>query len=70
VRLHESLGFRPIGIYPAVGWKLGAWRDVGWWQLSLGERPALPTAPVPLARARNLPAWAEALERSGRFTLI
>jgi phosphinothricin acetyltransferase len=32
VGLHEAMGFTPVGIYRQVGWKLGAWRDVGWWQ--------------------------------------
>ena len=32
VGLHEALGFTPVGIYREVGWKLGGWRDVGWWQ--------------------------------------
>ena len=31
-RLHEAMGFTAIGIYREVGWKLGNWRDVGWWQ--------------------------------------
>ena len=35
--LHESVGFRPLGIYRNVGHKLGAWRDVGWWQRALRE---------------------------------
>jgi phosphinothricin acetyltransferase len=35
VRLHESLGFEPVGVYRAIGWKAGAWHDVGWWQLRL-----------------------------------
>ncbi|MFZ5545066.1 MAG: arsinothricin resistance N-acetyltransferase ArsN1 family B [Pseudomonadota bacterium] len=35
VALHESVGFEPIGVYRNVGFKLGAWRDVGWWQKSL-----------------------------------
>jgi L-amino acid N-acyltransferase YncA len=61
VGLHESLGFRPVGVYPAVGWKLGAWRDVGWWQLPLQERPATPAPPLPLAEAQQLPAWPAAL---------
>jgi L-amino acid N-acyltransferase YncA len=43
VGLHESLGFAPVGVYRSIGWKGGAWRDVGWWQLQLsppndGER--------------------------------
>ena len=32
VGLHEAMGFAPLGIYREVGWKLGGWRDVGWWQ--------------------------------------
>jgi L-amino acid N-acyltransferase YncA len=35
VALHESLGFTPVGIYHEVGWKAGAWRDVGWWERRL-----------------------------------
>lgn len=35
VALHEGLGFEPVGIYRAIGWKSGQWRDVGWWQLEL-----------------------------------
>lgn len=32
IGLHETMGFTPVGIYREVGWKLGEWRDVGWWQ--------------------------------------
>lgn len=35
VGLHESLGFKQVGVNPEIGWKNGAWRDVGWWQLEL-----------------------------------
>jgi L-amino acid N-acyltransferase YncA len=35
VALHEALGFVPVGVYRRIGWKAGAWRDVGWWQLEL-----------------------------------
>jgi L-amino acid N-acyltransferase YncA len=65
VGLHESFGFRPVGVYRAVGWKLGAWRDVGWWQLPLQERPATPAPPLPLAEARELPSWPAALRTNG-----
>lgn len=37
VGLHESLGFEPIGRFPRVGWKGGAWHDTGWWALALGD---------------------------------
>jgi len=51
VALHESLGFVPLGIYRNVGHKLGAWRDVGYWQLEL-RSPAMhtPDPPSPLGR--------------------
>jgi phosphinothricin acetyltransferase len=32
IALHQAAGFTPVGIYREVGWKLGGWRDVGWWQ--------------------------------------
>jgi phosphinothricin acetyltransferase len=32
VGLHEAMGFTPVGVYREVGWKMGGWRDVGWWQ--------------------------------------
>ena len=49
VALHESLGFQPIGIYRKVGFKLGAWHDVGWWQKEL-RSPAEPTNPTAFGR--------------------
>jgi L-amino acid N-acyltransferase YncA len=61
VGLHEALGFRRIGIYPAVGFKLGAWHDVGWWQLRLRETPEKPTQPIPVASAQRRPDWDAAL---------
>ncbi len=48
VGLHERLGFVPIGVYRRIGWKLDAWRDVGWYQLELA--PAVdnpPPEPLP-----------------------
>ncbi len=44
VALHESIGFAPIGVYRNVGFKHGAWRDVGWWQKQL-QLPAIPEPP-------------------------
>ena len=37
VALHESMGFEPVTAYRQVGYKLGAWRDVGYWQKALRE---------------------------------
>jgi L-amino acid N-acyltransferase YncA len=47
VGLHEAQGFKPIGVYPEVGYKFGAWRDVGWWGLDLGASSQEPGEPLP-----------------------
>jgi phosphinothricin acetyltransferase len=33
--LHVALGFQPAGTYRRVGWKLGRWHDVAWYQKHL-----------------------------------
>jgi phosphinothricin acetyltransferase len=45
VGLHEAMGFEPLGIYRGIGFKLGEWRDVGWWELRLQEQAAVPVEP-------------------------
>ena len=45
VGLHEAMGFEAIGVYRSVGFKHGAWRDVGWWQRPLQAAQAQPAAP-------------------------
>ena len=37
VALHESVGFRHVGIFREVGDKHGARRDIGFWQINLDE---------------------------------
>jgi L-amino acid N-acyltransferase YncA len=47
VALHRRLGFTEVGVYRRIGWKAGAWRDVGWYELELlpaGDSP--PTEPL------------------------
>jgi phosphinothricin acetyltransferase len=61
VGFHEAIGFRPAGVYPGVGFKDGAWHDVGWWSrrlvpddASADPRPPRPLAEVADAVARRL----------------
>jgi L-amino acid N-acyltransferase YncA len=46
IAFHESFGFRPVGRYQRVGWKLGAWHDVQWWQLDLADDEVDPPAEI------------------------
>ncbi|MGF1472092.1 MAG: arsinothricin resistance N-acetyltransferase ArsN1 family B [Rubrobacteraceae bacterium] len=61
VGLHESLGFRPVGVYRGVGYKFGAWHDVGWWQTWLQERIVPPNPPVELPSIMESDGWVAAL---------
>ena len=63
VGLHEAMGFEKLGVYRNVGFKLGEWRDVGWWQLTLKEMEAAPRDPLDLAAVRQLPTWEPLLAR-------
>lgn len=46
VGLHEALGFRPVGVYHDVGFKMGRWHDVGWWHRGLRTLPPDPEPPL------------------------
>lgn len=46
VAMHESMGFTYFATYEQVGYKLGKWKNVGWWRLILNEFTDEPSAPV------------------------
>jgi L-amino acid N-acyltransferase YncA len=46
VAFHEKMGFEYFATYKNVGYKLGKWKNVGWWQLILNEYDHEPAAPV------------------------
>jgi len=68
VGLHEAVGFRPIGIYRFVGYKLGAWHDVGWWERRLQDHDASPAEPIDLGTMRRRADWIS-LVTSGQQTI-
>lgn len=50
VSLHEKLGFKRLGVYRQVGFKLKTWHDVGWWELSLRDAELNPSEPLPISQ--------------------
>jgi len=46
VAFHETMGFKYFATYEKVGYKLGNWKDVGWWQLQLNDYADEPTTPI------------------------
>lgn len=48
-RLHQSMGFRMLGIYRSTGYKCGRWHDVAWFEREIAPCDPQPAAPVPLS---------------------
>jgi L-amino acid N-acyltransferase YncA len=67
VGLHEALGFRPVAVFPKVGYKLGRWRDVGWWQLQLQPEIENPPDPRPFNAIRDSQSVTAVLAEGSRF---
>lgn len=44
VRLHEAVGMRHCGTFERVGYKLGRWWSVGYWQIDLADPESAPGA--------------------------
>ena len=53
VRLHETMGFTPAGVWRQSGYKLGCWWDVGVWQKTLQAPPDVPSPVMPFAVLRE-----------------
>jgi len=49
VAFHESCGFVYFATYEKVGYKLGRWKNVGWWKLQLNEYNMEPEPPIPFS---------------------
>lgn len=63
VGLHEAMGFALVGVYRDIGYKLGAWRDVGWYQAEIQARVAEPQEPRAMAVLSGSQAWRDATAR-------
>jgi len=68
VGFHAAMGFTPVGVYRGIGYKQGAWHDVGWFERPLAPRDIDPPLPVPLPVCREGAAFRSALEAGTRQT--
>ena len=63
VGLHESLGFEKVGVYSRVGYKFGAWHDVGWWQFAMKAHEPSPSVPLDIPTVQTRAGWASLIAR-------
>lgn len=67
VGLHQHLGFREVGVYSRIGFKLGQWHDVAWLQLRLQDckepvtKPHLVKDVLDSSAENALEQWAKAV---------
>jgi len=64
VGLHETLGFKLVGVYPGVGYKCGAWHDVAWYETALQPERLDPPAPRPISDFVGTHEWRRILSNA------
>lgn len=55
IRLHEKCGFEYFARYENIGYKLGEWKDVGWWKLRLNHYDREPSPPLKFSEMDRQP---------------
>jgi phosphinothricin acetyltransferase len=61
IAFHTALGFTLVGTYRRVGYKLGCWRDVSWFERTILPHAAEPRPPRLLPDVRDDAAFIAAL---------
>jgi L-amino acid N-acyltransferase YncA len=63
VGLHEAFGFRRVGVYREIGYKLGAWHDVAWFEAEVQPVTENPAPPRSIAVLKDAPQWNAAVTK-------
>jgi len=63
VGLHEAFGFSLVGVYRDIGHKMGAWRDVAWYQAAIESASPHPPEPREIGTLHGSPEWHDAVAR-------
>lgn len=70
VRLHEAVGFTPVGVYHDIGYKFGRWHDVGWFERALGPHETEVRPPCPISEIAPEPSFIAALRKGLRWVRL
>jgi phosphinothricin acetyltransferase len=64
VGLHTAFGFAPVGVYRRIGYKMGGWHDVGWYQAEVQPAASgIPADPRSIRDVVDTPEWHDAVAR-------
>jgi hypothetical protein len=58
------MGFSKVGVYHQAGYKLNKYRDVGWWELFIGDKNKAPAEIIPVKTLEGSEKFNQAI-RSG-----
>jgi phosphinothricin acetyltransferase len=61
--LHAAFGFAPVGVYRRIGYKMGDWHDVGWYQAEIQPGSDRPDDPRQVREIVDTPEWHDAVRR-------
>jgi len=67
--LHQSFGFKKIGIYKNVGYKFGSWYDVKWYELKIKEHIKSPIKPKSIEEINNTIEFSEIIEKAEQMII-
>ena len=63
--MHRAFGFTLVGVYHHVGYKLGAWHDVAWFERPIANLVTEPPEPIPFSEIRDTTEVHTALKAGG-----
>lgn len=66
---HRSLGFTEIGVFKNIGYKLGKWNDVRWFQLQLSEWKTEPGEPLLIGAVATTEAFEKLMQKANEELL-
>jgi len=63
-RFHLAMGFAEIGVFEKIGFKLGKWHDLKFFEMYLTEHPANPAPPVSIGTIKHTKTFQEIISRA------
>jgi phosphinothricin acetyltransferase len=61
--LHRAFGFTLVGVYRHVGYKMGSWHDVAWFERPISDAVIDPSEPVTFQEIRDTHEVAAAFDK-------